>query len=191
MCAALAVFAVGCDRQAPDAVPARSAATDHPAAAGQPPRTGAHVNDKPREDRRIGVGDRVTVGRPGSPDTELTTALNAFVRGAVPDPAGPGPAPGERWDAVEVTVTNTGWAVYDGRIGESFTLIDTEGHAHPAFAPESKLTVGETLTGQGTLQLGQRARGWIVFSLPTDATPARLRFRWNDGAADSQTVWTL
>jgi hypothetical protein len=92
---------------------------------------------------------------------------------------------------VDVTITNTGWDAYRGGIADAFTLLDTQGHAYPASGSQGRLTVGEPLTRSGTLQVGQRARGWVVFSLPTDATPARLRFRWDDGAIDDHTVWQL
>ncbi|MFJ6571821.1 hypothetical protein ACIQNU_30895 [Streptomyces sp. NPDC091292] len=116
------------------------------------------------------------------PPAQLTVTPDAVLTDARPAAnGGRGPADAERWDAVRVQVTNTGWDTYEGGIGDSFTLLDTGGRSHRPVPGIAGLTVGDTLEPRGRLLLGERADGWVTFSLPGDATASELRFgdaRW-------------
>ncbi|MFF2848033.1 hypothetical protein ACFVT5_17200 [Streptomyces sp. NPDC058001] len=203
-CLMVAITCTACAREditdnaaaAPASTPA-AGAEQAVAAVPSPVRQGAgYLGDSSALD--LPVPDRPPMSRApdrsGAPQSaaQLTVTPDAVVTDARPaSGGGRRPADGEHWDAVRVDVTNTGWDTYEGPIGDAFTLLDSGGRGHRPVPGVAGLTVGEPLDPRGRLLLGERADGWVTFSLPADATASELRFRHPGGAPDDDARWHL
>ncbi|MGX2998540.1 hypothetical protein JNUCC64_30470 [Streptomyces sp. JNUCC 64] len=129
----------------------------------------------------------------GEPRYQLTVTPRSVVVGALPaKDKGKGPAEGEHWEAVRVSIANTGWDTYDGILARSLTVLDSEGRSHKALSKTGKLTVGSVLDAEGELLLGEQVTAWAVFALPDGASAEQLHFRWdNTKTVETQRGWRL
>ncbi|UQX01544.1 DUF4352 domain-containing protein [Streptomyces sp. RerS4] len=136
------------DPAAPDGERARSASKD------------AHVGDSVRVRGR-------QLGR------HLQVVLVAFVDPAVSVEKNFAPPAGKRWVAASMSFVNVGGASY-GALGRMWAY-DTAGKRHPA-ARTGELTTGKPLVFD-SLEVGERAEGWVVFEIPENVRVARLQYQ--------------
>ncbi|WP_371616293.1 DUF4352 domain-containing protein [Streptomyces sp. NBC_00454] len=120
----------------------------------------AHVGDSVRVDGR-------QVGR------HLQVVLNAYVDPAVTVEKNFAPAAGKRWVAASMSFVNVGGASY-GALGRMWAL-DGAGQRH-AVVPTGELTTGKPLVFD-SLEVGERAEGWVVFEIPENARIVRLQYQ--------------
>lgn len=120
----------------------------------------AHVGDSVRVDGR-------QVGR------HLQAVLNAYVDPAVTVEKNFAPAAGKRWVAASMSFVNVGGASY-GALGRMWAL-DSAGRRHKV-VPTGELTTGKPLVFD-SLEVGERAEGWVVFEIPENARIVRLQYQ--------------
>lgn len=132
-------------------------------AEGAPARTGA-------KDARVGEAVRVhgrQVGR------HLEAVLSAYVDPAVSVEQNFAPPAGKRWVAASMSFVNVGGASY-GALGRMWAH-DGAGQRHPV-VPTGELTTGKPLVFD-SLEVGERAEGWVVFEIPENARIERLQYQ--------------
>ncbi|MGW0897135.1 hypothetical protein ACWD0G_09045 [Streptomyces goshikiensis] len=120
----------------------------------------AHVGDSVRVDGK-------QVGR------HLEAVLNAYVDPAISvakDFAAPA---GKRRVAASMSFVNVGGASY-GALGRMWAL-DGAGKRHPV-VPAGELTTGKPLVFD-SLEVGERAEGWVVFEIPENTRIVRLQYQ--------------
>ncbi|MFI7454697.1 DUF4352 domain-containing protein [Nonomuraea sp. NPDC049714] len=122
------------------------------------------------------------------PGLKMTVTLTKVV-----NPATPGqyskPKTGNKLVAIELTLANSGQAVYDDAPTNGATLIDGEGQQ---FRPTySDVGEGQAFGGTSTINMGDSRKGVIVFEVPESAQPAKFQFALNSGFADQKGEWAL
>ncbi|MFJ3516363.1 hypothetical protein [Streptomyces sp. NPDC090131] len=134
-----------------------------PGAEGAPGRPGvkdAHVGDPVRVHGR-------QVGR------HLQVDLGAFVDPAVSVEKNFVPPAGKRWVAASMSFVNVGGASY-GALGRMWAH-DSAGQRHPV-VKTGELTTGKPIVFD-SLEVGERAEGWVVFEIPESARIVRLEYQ--------------
>ncbi|MCX4526305.1 MULTISPECIES: hypothetical protein [unclassified Streptomyces] len=150
-----------------DAVPA-------PGAAGAVAKD-AHVGDSVRVHGR-------QVGR------HLEAVLNAYVDPAISVAKDLTAPAGKRWVAASMSFVNVGGASY-GALGRMWAL-DGAGKRHPV-VPAGELTTGKPLVFD-SLEVGERAEGWVVFEVPENTRIVRLQYQDANIQANSRTgYWAV
>lgn len=147
---------------APAAVPAVPVDDGAPGGEQAPARTGA-------KDAHVGDSVRVRGAQVGR---HLQVVLAAFVDPAVSVEKNYAPAPGKRWAAASMSFVNVGGASY-GALGRMWAH-DSAGQRHPV-VPTGELTTGKPLVFD-SLEVGERAEGWVVFEIPESARIVRLQY---------------
>jgi len=114
---------------------------------------------------------------------------------AVADPAQPAtefdaPEAGKRLVGVQLKLNNIGTAVYKDSPANSATLIDAGGQ-HFDTTVASEITAGPEFPGSVTIAAGDNAVGFVVFTIPTQSTIARLQFALDSGFASQTGQWRL
>ncbi|MFG2076014.1 DUF4352 domain-containing protein [Nonomuraea maritima] len=145
-----------------------------PPTAGQQPTTAA-------------VGGSLTLAG-NDPGLKVTVTVARVVDRATPDRLSQ-PDTGKRLVAVEVTLQNSGQAVYDDSPSNGAILIDGEGQQYRTTL--RTVQEGQGLGGGVTINTGDIRKGVIVFELPESASPAKFQFTLNSGFADQTGEWTL
>ncbi|MER5493037.1 DUF4352 domain-containing protein [Streptomyces sp. NPDC002454] len=201
----IALACTGCSAGTTDGA-ASPAAPRSPAAGAPGPLSGADARVSAGVSEQAGtfgvayLGDGRRFNAPGSaegedeePQYQLTVTPKSVVVGALPAKGGgTGPAAGQHWEAVKVSLANTGWDTYEGILARSLTVQDSEGSSHTALTKVEKLTVGEVLDVEGELLLGEQVTGWVVFALPDGASAEQLHFRWdNTKTVNTHRGWRL
>ncbi|MGW6979480.1 DUF4352 domain-containing protein [Streptomyces sp. NPDC054932] len=151
------------DALAPAAAPAVPVDDGAPGAAEAPVRPGvkdAHVGDPVRVHAR-------QVGR------HLQVELGAFVDPAISVEKNFVPPAGKRWVAASMSFVNVGGASY-GALGRMWAH-DSAGQRHPV-VKTGELTTGKPIVFD-SLEVGERAEGWVVFEIPESARIVRLQYQ--------------
>ncbi|MCJ1679054.1 DUF4352 domain-containing protein [Streptomyces sp. APSN-46.1] len=118
------------------------------------------------------VGDSVRVhGR--QVGRHLEAVLNAYVDPAVSVEKNFAPPAGKRWAAASMSFVNVGGASY-GALGRMWAH-DSAGKRHPV-VPTGELTTGKPLVFD-SLEVGERAEGWVVFEIPENVRIVRLQYQ--------------
>lgn len=86
------------------------------------------------------------------------------------------PEPGTRFVAVKVRIANVKSGESHRSSYNRLTLIDDLGNAYPPVV-EAAAGIEEPLN-EVFLNDGQKADGWIVFSIPFDAEPVKVQYRF-------------
>jgi hypothetical protein len=122
------------------------------------------------------------------PGLKMTVTLTKVVNPATPDQYSK-PKTGNKLVAIELTLANSGQAVYDDSPTNGATLIDGEGQQ---FRPTySDVGEGQAFGGTSTINMGDSRKGVIVFEVPESAQPAKFQFALNSGFADQKGEWAL
>ncbi|ARE76117.1 MULTISPECIES: hypothetical protein [Streptomyces] len=148
---------------APAAAPAVPVDDGVPGAPEEPARPGAkdaHVGDPVRVHAR-------QVGR------HLQVELGAFVDPAISVEKNFAPPAGKRWVAASMSFVNVGGASY-GALGRMWAH-DSAGQRHPV-VKTGELTTGKPIVFD-SLEVGERAEGWVVFEIPESARIVRLQYQ--------------
>ncbi|MFB6615317.1 hypothetical protein ACFCV9_14060 [Streptomyces sp. NPDC056367] len=148
---------------APAAAPAVPVDDGAPGAAGAPVRAGA-------KDARVGDRLRVRGQRIGR---HLEVVLAAYVDPAVSVQKDFAPTAGKRWVAASMSFVNVGGDSY-GALGRMWAH-DSAGQRHPVVSA-GELTTGKPLVFD-SLEVGERAEGWVVFEVPENARIDRLQYQ--------------
>jgi Domain of unknown function (DUF4352) len=114
------------------------------------------------------------------PDEQVTATVTAVV----PDTQSFGnfaaPGPNARYAAAELTIVNSGNVNYTDVATTAATVVDSAGHIYPATIVGA-VTAGRQLPMSLTLTPGQQVRGFVVFTVPKDATIAIVRYSMDAG----------
>ncbi|MGW7437913.1 DUF4352 domain-containing protein [Streptomyces sp. NPDC054849] len=163
---------------APAAAPAVPADDGVPGAEGAPVRTaakGAPVGDPLRV-------DGTQVGQ------HLQVELGAYVDPAISVEKNFAPPAGKRWVAASMSFVNVGGASY-GALGRMWAH-DSSGRRHPV-VPTGELTTGKPIVFD-SLEVGERADGWVVFEIPENARIVRLQYQDANVQANSgEGFWAV
>lgn len=103
----------------------------------------------------------------------LEAVLSAYVDPAVSVEKNFAPPAGKRWVAASMSFVNVGGASY-GALGRMWAH-DSAGRRHPV-VPTGELTTGKPLVFD-SLEVGERAEGWVVFEIPENARIERLQYQ--------------
>ncbi|MFD9355998.1 DUF4352 domain-containing protein [Streptomyces sp. NPDC060031] len=122
------------------------------------------------EAARVGESVRVDGAQVGR---HLQAVLHAYVDPAVSVEKNFAPAAGKRWVAASMSFVNVGGTSY-GALGRMWAL-DGAGQRHPV-VPTGALTTGKPLVFD-SLEVGERAEGWVVFEIPENARIVRLQYQ--------------
>ncbi|MER6316777.1 hypothetical protein ABT237_23885 [Streptomyces sp. NPDC001581] len=134
----------------------------------RPAAKAAHVGDSVRV-------DGAQVGR------HLQAALAAYVDPAISVEKNYAPPAGKRWVAAQMSFVNVGGASY-GALGRVWAH-DSAGRRHPVVST-GELTTGKPLVFD-SLEVGERADGWVVFEIPENARIVRLQYQDTNMQANS------
>ncbi|MEU9028797.1 hypothetical protein AB0D46_14950 [Streptomyces sp. NPDC048383] len=172
----LLLGATGCSGESEGAAVAPAAAPAVPIDDGAP---GADEDPAalPREVRPAAVkeahvGDSVRV-RGREVGRHLQVVLAAFVDPAVSVEPNFVPPAGKRWVAASMSFVNVGGASY-GALGRMWAH-DSAGKRHPVVRT-GELTTGKPLVFD-SLEVGERAEGWVVFEIPESARIVRVQYQ--------------
>lgn len=156
---------------APAAAPAVPVDDGAPGVEGEPGRPAVR-------DARVGDSVRVRGQRVGR---HLQAVLNAYVDPAVSVEKNFAPSAGKRWVAASMSFVNVGGDSY-GALGRMWAH-DSAGQRH-AVVPTGELTTGKPLVFD-SLEVGERAEGWVVFEIPENVSIARLQYQDANTQANS------
>ncbi|MEV7509269.1 hypothetical protein AB0O42_28190 [Streptomyces sp. NPDC089922] len=147
----------------PAAVPAVPVDDGAPGGGAAPARPGA-------KDARVGDSVRVHGSRMGR---HLQVGLGAYVDPAISADRNYAPPAGKRWVAASMSFVNVGGDSY-GALGRVWAH-DSAGRRHPA------VRTGELTTGKpvvfDSLEVGERAEGWVVFEIPENTSIRRIQYQ--------------
>ncbi|GAA2626327.1 hypothetical protein GCM10010425_23970 [Streptomyces spororaveus] len=166
------------DAVAPAAAPAVPVDDGAPGAAQAPGGPGA---------RGVHVGGAVQVhGR--QVGRHLQAELGAFVDPAISVDKNFAPPAGKRWVAASMSFVNVGGASY-GALGRMWAH-DSAGQRHPV-VKTGELTTGKPIVFD-SLEVGERAEGWVVFEIPESARIVRLQYQdANTQANSGEGFWAV
>ncbi|AQT72897.1 DUF4352 domain-containing protein [Streptomyces sp. fd1-xmd] len=165
----LLLGASGCQSVPGSAAPAPAAAPAVPVDDGAP-GGGAAPGRPGAKDAHVGDAVRVhgtQVGR------HLEVVLGAYVDPAISVDKNYAPPAGRRWVAASMSFVNVGGASY-GALGRMWAH-DGAGQRHPV-VPTGELTTGKPIVFD-SLEVGERAEGWVVFEIPENARIVRLEYQ--------------
>jgi hypothetical protein len=170
---------------APSRVPASSAPAAKETAAPQQQEQPAQVQ---QEQFTAVVGGSITLhGR--DPGLQVSVKVDQLVNPASPAQEFMKPKAGNKFVAVQVTLTNMGQAVYSDAPTNGALLIDGEGQQYrPSFGDVRE---GQSLSGSVTINARDSRKGMIVFEVPEGAKVAKLQFGLDSGFARQKGEWTL
>ncbi|MFB6811174.1 hypothetical protein [Streptomyces sp. NPDC056387] len=133
------------------------------------------------------VGDAVRV-RGRQVGRHLQAVLNAYVDPGVSVEKNYAPPAGKRWVAASMSFVNVGGASY-GALGHMWAY-DSAGTRFPV-VPTGELTTGKPLVFD-SLEVGERAEGWVVFEIPEKARIVRLQYQDANMQANSgEGFWAV
>ncbi|MEU4578009.1 DUF4352 domain-containing protein [Nonomuraea sp. NPDC023979] len=133
------------------------------------------------------VGGSLTLeGR--DPGLKMTVTVTRVVDPATPDQFSK-PETGSKLVAIELTLVNSGQAVYDDSPTNGATLIDAEGQQYRS--TYSDVREGQEFGGSSTINTGDTRKGVIVFEVPEKAGLGKFQFALDSGFADQKGEWTL
>ncbi|MGZ9931442.1 hypothetical protein ACXNSR_16305 [Streptomyces sp. NC-S4] len=122
------------------------------------------------KDARVGGSARVHGKEMGR---HLQVDLGAFVDPAISVDKNFAPPAGKRWVAASMSFVNVGGASY-GALGRMWAH-DSAGRRHPV-VKTGELTTGKPIVFD-SLEVGERAEGWVVFEIPESVRIARLQYQ--------------
>jgi hypothetical protein len=122
------------------------------------------------------------------PGLKMTVTLTKVVNPATPDQYSK-PKTGNKLVAIELTLANSGQAVYDDSPTNGAALIDSEGQQFRS--TYSDVREGQEFGGTSTINMGESRKGVIVFEVPESAQPAKFQFALDSGFADQTGEWAL
>ncbi|WP_404959664.1 DUF4352 domain-containing protein [Streptomyces sp. 147326] len=135
----------------------------------------AHVGDSVRV-------DGAQVGR------HLQAVLASYVDPAISVEKNYAPPAGKRWVAAQMSFVNVGGTSY-GALGRMWAH-DSEGRRHPVVST-GELTTGKPLLFD-SLEVGERAEGWVVFEIPENTRIVRLQYQDANMRANSgEGFWAV
>ncbi|MEU7168094.1 DUF4352 domain-containing protein [Streptomyces morookaense] len=162
-----------------------------PAATGKGPA--AQAPSAPAQGQGDGksgaVGGKVTV-KGNKPGEQLDVTLKNWADPAKSDNKYTPPKPGKKYVAAEFEIVNTGTAPYADSPQNSASVIDAQGQKTNASTLAS-VAEGASLGADLKLAAGQKATGWIVFTVPENDTVKTVQFAMNSGLASQPGQWAV
>ena len=132
------------------------------------------------------VGSTVNIG--GSKG--LAVKLNQVIDPAQGADQYTTPNAGDRFVAIDLTITNNGSASFSDDANDDVTLIGTDNQSYTAdFDNVSECT--NFSNGQFTLTPGESSTGCVVFQVPTGVNTAKVQFQPNAGFSGSTGQWLV
>ncbi|PZG04394.1 DUF4352 domain-containing protein, partial [Nonomuraea aridisoli] len=133
------------------------------------------------------VGGALTLAG-NDPGLEMTVTVTKLVDPATGDQFSQ-PGTGRKLVAVELTLENSGQAVYSDSPTNGAVLIDAEGQQYHSTLHD--VQEGQSFGGSATINTGDVRKGVIVFEVPEPARAAKFQFTLNSGFADQTGEWKL
>jgi hypothetical protein len=158
-----------------------------PNASSAPPAEESEAAKPEEKASTATVGGSITL-QGLDPGLKVSVTLNRVVNPATGDQFSK-PQTGNKFVALEVTLTNQGDAVYSDAPNNSGILIDGEGQQHRSSFHQ--VTEGQGFGGMATINKGDSRKGVIVFEVPEAAKLAKFQFGLNSGFADQKGEWSL
>ncbi|MEB3051292.1 DUF4352 domain-containing protein [Mycolicibacter sp. MYC123] len=132
------------------------------------------------------IGDTLTLTR--ADDSPIAVTLQEVINPATPTPS-PGD-PGVTYIATKLMVAAPGTAAIEGNVNINVSMVASDGQS---LAPDLR-NVSECAnfdSGVFNLQPGQSATGCVVFALPPNVSPAKLKYLPSSGFAEDFGEWNL
>ncbi|MEV0621136.1 DUF4352 domain-containing protein [Nonomuraea sp. NPDC050404] len=156
--------------------------------ASQPAAGGSSQPPQGQTGTTATVGGSITL-QGIDPGLKMTVTLNRLVNPATSANQFSKPKTGNKFVAVEVTLANSGQAVYSSSPTGGVWLIDGELQQHrPSYQEVSE---GQGFGGNATINVGDSRKGMIVFEVPETARLTKFQFGLDGGFADQKGEWTL
>ncbi|MBX6767436.1 MAG: DUF4352 domain-containing protein [Actinomadura rubrobrunea] len=134
------------------------------------------------------VGDTITL-KGNDPDLKIATTVLKVVPRAKGKNEFFTPEEGHRFVAVQLLLKNVGSVAYDDSPGNGAVLIDTQDQQYNSGLEE--VANGPSIGGSVKLAPGSSRKGYIVFSVPAKAEPAKFQFTLDSGFAGQTGEWRL
>ncbi|MBB5121795.1 hypothetical protein AF335_09080 [Streptomyces eurocidicus] len=99
------------------------------------------------------------------------------------------PSAGKRWVAAQFELVNTGTTGYEDSPSNGAKVLDAQGQVFTQSI--GRISEGPSIPATVNLAAGQKATGWVVFSVPENTKPASVRFALDSGFAKDTGEWTL
>lgn len=177
---------------APSRVPATSApaATEDTAAAQQQQEQPAPVQQEQvqQEQSTAAVGGSITLQGMDA-GLKMKVTVDQFFNPATPAEDYMKPKTGTKLVALQVTLSNVGQAVYNSSPEGGAVLIDDQGQQYRTSF--GRITEGQGLGGQATINTGDTRKGVIIFEAPESAKLVKFQYGLNSGFAKQKGEWTL
>ncbi|WP_162890122.1 DUF4352 domain-containing protein [Streptomyces olivoreticuli] len=100
------------------------------------------------------------------------------------------PKPGEKYVAAQFELVNTGTVQYEDSPQNGAKAIDDKGQSYKGTILGSA-SVSPELEAGLKLPVGQKALGWIVFSVPEKFNAQTMQFGLNSGLASQSAQWSI
>jgi Domain of unknown function (DUF4352) len=140
------------------------------------------------------IGKTRTLTYPGYGNGVGQEDVAVTVIKVVPSPSsseqGFGPAPGDQWVAVQISVKNLDSAPYTDSPNDSMTAIDAAGQS-VAPADDAPTTVGPQFPDQLALTTGSTATGVVTFQVPSGDQITAVQFAPGEGQGTDAGKWTV
>lgn len=155
--------------------PSSVAPTNEPSAAKQQPSSAK-------------IGEAITL-QGFDPGLKISVTVNQVVSPATPAQDFIKPKSGNRFVAVQVTLTNVGQAVYTDSPTNGAFLIDGDQQQHRSTFGDVR--EGQSFGGTATINTGDARKGMIVYEVPEGAKLVKFQFALNSGMADQKGEWVI
>ncbi|GAA2880944.1 hypothetical protein GCM10010517_43740 [Streptosporangium fragile] len=132
------------------------------------------------------VGGTITL-KGIKPELQVAVTLEKIVDNATPQNDFLKPRDGNRFYAVELTLANTGQAVYSDSPSNGAFLIDSEGQQYQTTFGD--VQEGVVFSGSVTMSAGDKRKGLLIFEVPKSTKISKLQFALNSGFADQKGEW--
>lgn len=159
---------------------------------------GADKSPAPQGGGTSGGGSTGQDSKPSSSDTltlkgkggeQVAVTLKGFADPAQSDNKFMKPAAGKHWVAAQFELVNKGSGTYTDAPANGAKLVDTNGQNYTQTL--ANITEGPTFPGTVNLGAGEKALGWVVFSVPDGTKPKAVQYTLDSGTAKDTGEWVL
>lgn len=148
----------------------------------------APAQQEPPVQEAASVGQAITL-QGTDPGLQVQVTLTKLIDPATPANDYSQPKTGNKFVAVELTLTNAGQAAYSDSPTNGAVLIDSEGQQwRTTFAD---IREGQQFSGSVTMSGTDTRKGVIVYEVPASVKLAKFQFALNSGFARQKGEWLL
>jgi len=136
------------------------------------------------------IGQPVTIKGNDSGSKIQVTAKKVVLQNVKPTDGFSTVDPGKRLVAVRFLIVNTGTAPYDDAPSNGAKVVNAAGEQFDADITMSETTAGKGFPAQTKLAPGNKALGFLVFSVPAKAKITQVQFSQDSGFGDT-AQWNI